>query len=53
MAIQKVMQAGVHTTADADALIARLTQLGQEMVPTMAWETVAPEVHKALQRFNV
>ena len=44
------MQVGVHTVTDA--LIASVTQLGQEVVPTMAWETVAPEVHKALQRFN-
>jgi hypothetical protein len=53
VAIQQVMQAGMHSTADADALIASITQLCQEVVPTMAWETVAPEVHKELQRFNV
>jgi hypothetical protein len=51
-AIQKAMQVGVYTVTDADALIAHVAQLGQEVVPTMAWETVAPEVHKALQRFN-
>jgi hypothetical protein len=53
VAIQQVMQAGMHSTADADALIAGITRLCQEVVPTMAWETVAPEVHKGLQRFNV
>jgi hypothetical protein len=52
VAIQKAMQVGVHTVTDADTLIASVTQLGQGVVPTMAWETVAPEVHKALQRFN-
>ena len=52
VAVQKVMQAGVHSAADADALIVSVTQLCQEVVPTIAWETVAPEVHKALQRFN-
>ena len=51
--IQKVMQAGVRSTADADALIESTTQLCEEVVPTMAWEAVAPEVHKALQRFEV
>jgi hypothetical protein len=52
VAIQKVMQAGVHSTADADALIVSITHLCQEVVPTMAWETVAPKVHQALRRFN-
>ena len=38
---------------DADALMASVNQLCEEVVPTMAWEAVAPEVHKALQRFKV
>jgi hypothetical protein len=53
VAMQQVMQAGVHSAADADALIASTTHLCEEVVPTMAWEAVAPEVNKALQRFNV
>jgi hypothetical protein len=52
IAIQRVLQAGVHSTAEADALMASVTQLCQEVVPTMAWETVAPAVHQALQRFQ-
>ena len=51
--MQQVMQAGVHSAADADALIASATDLCEEVVPTMAWEAVAPEVNKALQRFTV
>jgi hypothetical protein len=53
VAIQKILQAGVYSTTDADALIVNIIQLCQEVVPTMAWETVAPEVHQALQQFNV
>jgi hypothetical protein len=53
VAVQKAMQAGVHSAADADELTVSVTQLCQEVVPTIAWEMVAPEVHKALQRFNV
>jgi hypothetical protein len=52
-AMQQVMQAGVYSAADADALIASATHLCEEVVPTLAWEAVAPEVNKALQRFNV
>jgi hypothetical protein len=51
--MQQVMQAGVHSVTDADALIAGVTHLCEEVVPTMAWEDVAPEVHQALQRFKV
>ncbi len=51
--MQQAMQAGVHSVTDADALMASVNQLGEEVVPTMAWEAVAPEVHKALQRFKV
>jgi hypothetical protein len=50
--LQQVMQAGVHSAADADALMASVTHLCEEVVPTMAWEEVAPDVHKALQRFT-
>jgi hypothetical protein len=50
--LQQVMQAGVHSAADADVLIASVTQLCQEVVPTMAWETAAPDVRQALQRFT-
>jgi hypothetical protein len=46
------MQVGVHSVTDADALMVSITQLCEEVVPTMAWETAAPDVHKALQRFN-
>jgi hypothetical protein len=46
------MQAGVHSAADADALMASVTHLCEEVVPTLAWEEVAPDVHKALQRFT-
>jgi hypothetical protein len=52
-AMQQVMQAGVHSAANADALIASATQLCEEVVPTMAWEAVAPDVNQALQRFKV
>jgi hypothetical protein len=51
--MQQAMQAGVHSVTDADALMASVNQLCEEVVPTMAWEAVAPEVHKALQRFKV
>ena len=50
--MQQAVQVGVHSVTDADALMVSVTQLCEEVVPTMAWETVAPEVHKALQRFN-
>jgi hypothetical protein len=50
--MQQALQAGVHSVTDADALMVSITQLCEEVVPTMAWETVAPDVHKALQRFN-
>jgi hypothetical protein len=52
-ALQQVMQAGVHSVTDADAVIASVTQLCKEVVPTMAWEEVAPDVNKALHRFKV
>jgi hypothetical protein len=51
--LQQVMQAGVHSAADADALMAGVTHLCEEVVPTLAWEAVAPEVHQALQRFKM
>lgn len=51
--IQQALQVGVHSVTDADALLVSVTQLCEEVVPTMAWETVAPDVHKALQRFEV
>ena len=51
--MQQALQVGVHSVTDADALMVSITQLCQEVVPTMAWETVAPDVHKALQRFEV
>src|SRR5262249_46363614 len=51
--LQKAMQAGVRSATDADALMASITQLCEGVVPTMAWEAVAPEVTKALQRFDV
>jgi hypothetical protein len=51
--MQQAMQAGVHSVTDADALMTSVAQLCAEVVPTMAWETAAPEVHKALQRFQV
>jgi hypothetical protein len=44
---------GVHSVTDADALLVSVTQLCEEVVPTMVWEAVAPDVHKALQRFEV
>jgi hypothetical protein len=50
--MQQAMQVGVHSVTDADALMVSITQLCEEVVPTMAWETAAPDVHKALQRFN-
>jgi hypothetical protein len=50
--MQQALQAGVHSVTDADALMVSITQLCEEVVPTMAWETAAPDVHKALQRFN-
>jgi DNA-binding transcriptional regulator YdaS (Cro superfamily) len=50
--LQQVMQAGVHSAANADALMASVTHLCEEVVPTLAWEEVAPDVHKALQRFT-
>jgi hypothetical protein len=50
--LQQVMQAGVHSAADADALIAGVTHLCEEVVPTLAWAAVAPDVHQALQRFK-
>jgi hypothetical protein len=50
--MQQALQVGVHSVTDADALMVSITQLCEEVVPTMAWETVAPDVHKALQRFN-
>ena len=50
--LQQAVQAGVHSVTDADALMVSVTQLCEEVVPTMAWETVAPDVHKALQRFK-
>jgi hypothetical protein len=52
-AIQKAMQVGVHTVTDADALMASVNQLCEEVVPTMVWETVAPDVHKALHQLVV
>ena len=51
-AMQQVMQAGVHSVTDADAVIASVTQLCEEVVPTMAWEEVALDVNQALQRFT-
>jgi hypothetical protein len=51
--MQQALQVGVHSVTDADALMVSITQLCEEVVPTMAWETVAPDVHKALQRFEV
>ena len=51
--MQQALQVGVHSVTDADALMVSVTQLCEEVVPTMAWETVAPDVHKALQRFEV
>ena len=50
--MQQALQVGVHSVTDADALMVSITQLCEEVVPTMAWETAAPDVHKALQRFN-
>jgi hypothetical protein len=50
--MQQAVQVGVHSVSDADALMVGITQLCEEVVPTMAWETAAPDVHKALQRFN-
>jgi hypothetical protein len=50
--LQQAVQVGVHSVTDADALMVSVAQLCEEVVPTMAWETVAPDVHKALQRFN-
>jgi hypothetical protein len=50
--MQQAVQVGVHAVSEADALMVSVTQLCEEVVPTMAWETVAPDVHKALQRFN-
>jgi hypothetical protein len=50
--MQQAVQVGVHSVNDADALMVSVTQLCEEVVPTMAWETVAPDVHKALQRFK-
>jgi hypothetical protein len=50
--MQQAMQAGVYSVNDADALMASVAQLCEGAVPTMVWETVAPDVHKALQRFN-
>ena len=50
--LQQVMQAGVHSAADADALMASVTHLCEEVVPTLAWEEVAPDVNQALQRFT-
>jgi hypothetical protein len=51
--MQQALQVGVHSVTDADALMVSITQLCEEVVPTMAWETAAPDVHKALQRFEV
>lgn len=51
--MQQAVQVGVHSVTDADALMVSVTQLCEEVVPTMVWETVAPDVHKALQRFEV
>ena len=50
--MQQALQVGVHSVSDADALMVSITQLCEEVVPTMAWETAAPDVHKALQRFE-
>jgi hypothetical protein len=50
--MQQAVQVGVYSVTEADALLASVTQLCEEVVPIMAWEAVAPEVHKALQRFN-
>jgi hypothetical protein len=50
---QQALQVGVHSVTDADALLISVTQLCEEVVPAMVWETVAPDVHKALQRFEV
>ena len=50
--MQQALQVGVYSVTEADALLASVTQLCEEVVPIMAWEAVAPEVHKALQRFN-
>jgi hypothetical protein len=51
--MQQALQVGVHSVTDADALLVSVTQLCEEVVPTMVWEAVAPDVHKALQRFEV
>jgi hypothetical protein len=51
--LQQAVQVGVHSVTDADALMVSVTQLCEEVVPTMVWEAVAPDVHKALQRFEV
>ena len=51
--LQQAVQVGVHSVSDADALMVGVTKLCEEVVPTMAWETAAPDVHKALQRFEV
>jgi cell division septum initiation protein DivIVA len=51
--MQQALQVGVHSVTDADALMVSIAQLCEEVVPTMAWETAAPDVHKALQRFEV
>jgi hypothetical protein len=50
--MQQVMQRGVSSVADADALIASTTHLCEEVVPTMAWETAMPDVREALRRFD-
>jgi len=50
--MQKVIQGGMSSVADADALIASATHLCEEVVPTMAGEAAMPDVHKALQRFD-
>jgi hypothetical protein len=50
--MQEVVQTGVSSVADADALIASATHLCEEVVPTIAWEAAMPDVRKALQRFD-
>jgi hypothetical protein len=50
--MQQALQVGVHSVSDADALMVSITKLCEEVVPTMVWEAVAPDVHKALQQFD-
>ena len=50
--MQQALQVGVHSVSDANALMVSITKLCEEVVPTMVWEAVAPDVHKALQQFD-